>query len=44
MGRQVIYWVVTGLLALSAVFAGINYLWGVSRWSKRSRKWDIRSS
>jgi uncharacterized membrane protein len=28
MGRQVIYWVVTGLLALSAVFAGINYLWG----------------
>jgi len=28
MGRKVIYWVVTGLLALSAVFAGINYLWG----------------
>jgi DoxX-like family len=28
MGRQVIYWVVTVLLALSAVFAGVNYLWG----------------
>ena len=28
MGRKVIYWVVTGLLALSAVFAGVNYLWG----------------
>jgi hypothetical protein len=28
MGRRVIYWVVTGLLALSAVFAGANYLWG----------------
>ena len=26
MGRKVIYWVVTGLLALSAVFAGVNYL------------------
>ena len=23
-----IYWVATGLLALSAVFAGVNYLWG----------------
>ena len=28
MGRKVIYWVVTGLLALSGVFAGVNYLWG----------------
>jgi hypothetical protein len=28
MGLKVIYWVVTGLLALSAVFAGVNYLWG----------------
>ena len=28
MGRKVIYWVVTGLLAASAVFAGANYLWG----------------
>ena len=28
MGRKVIYWAVTGLLALSAVFAGVNYLWG----------------
>jgi hypothetical protein len=28
MGRKVIYWVVTCLLALSAVFAGANYLWG----------------
>ena len=28
MGRKVIYWVATGLLALSAVFAGINYLRG----------------
>jgi uncharacterized membrane protein YphA (DoxX/SURF4 family) len=28
MGRKVTYWVVTGLLALSAVFAGVNYLWG----------------
>ena len=28
MVRKVIYWVVTGLLALSAVFAGVNYLWG----------------
>ena len=28
MGRKVIYWVVTGLLALSAVFGGVNYLWG----------------
>ena len=28
MGRKVIYWVVTGLLALSAVFAGVNYLSG----------------
>jgi hypothetical protein len=28
MGRKAIYWVVTGLVALSAVFAGINYLWG----------------
>jgi hypothetical protein len=26
MGRKVIYWVVTGLLALSAVFGGVNYL------------------
>jgi hypothetical protein len=24
----VIYWAVTGLLALSALFAGVNYLWG----------------
>jgi hypothetical protein len=24
----VIYWVVTGLLALSAVFGGVSYLWG----------------
>ena len=31
MGRKVIYWVVTGLLPLSAVFAGVNYLWAVSR-------------
>ena len=28
MGRTVTYWVVTGLLALSALFAGVNYLWG----------------
>ena len=28
MGRKVVYWVVTGLLALSAVFAGVNYLLG----------------
>ncbi len=28
MGRKVIYWAVTGLLALSALFAGVNYLWG----------------
>ena len=28
MGRKVTYWVVTGLLALSALFAGVNYLWG----------------
>ena len=28
MGRKVIYWVATGLLALSSVFAGVNYLWG----------------
>src|SRR5215470_9142207 len=28
MGRKVIYWVVTGLLALSAVFAGVTYLRG----------------
>jgi uncharacterized membrane protein YphA (DoxX/SURF4 family) len=28
MGSKVIYWVVTGLVALSAVFTGINYLWG----------------
>jgi len=28
MVRKTIYWVVTGLLALSAVFAGVNYLWG----------------
>jgi uncharacterized membrane protein YphA (DoxX/SURF4 family) len=28
MGLKVIYWVVTGLLALSGVFAGVNYLWG----------------
>src|SRR5215470_17848975 len=28
MGRKVIYWVVTGLLALSAFFAGVSYLWG----------------
>ena len=27
MGRKVTYWVVTGLLALSALFAGVNYLW-----------------
>ena len=26
MGRKVICWVVTGLLALSGVFAGVNYL------------------
>src|SRR5260370_29976120 len=25
---KVIYWVVTGLVTLSAVFAGVNYLWG----------------
>jgi uncharacterized membrane protein YphA (DoxX/SURF4 family) len=28
MARKVTYWVVTGLLALSAVFAGVTYLWG----------------
>jgi DoxX-like family len=28
MGHKVIYWVVTGLVALSAVFAGVNYLSG----------------
>ncbi len=28
MGRKVIYWAVTGLLALAAVFSGVNYLWG----------------
>ena len=28
MGRKVTYWAVTGLLALSALFAGVNYLWG----------------
>ena len=28
MGRKVIYWVATGLVALSAVFAGVNYLSG----------------
>jgi hypothetical protein len=28
MGRKVIYWVVTGLLAVSAIFAGVNYLSG----------------
>jgi hypothetical protein len=28
MKRNVIYWVVRGLVALSAVFAGVNYLWG----------------
>lgn len=28
MGRKAIYWVVTGLVALSAVFAGVNYLSG----------------
>jgi hypothetical protein len=28
MVRKVIYWVVTGLVTLSAVFAGVNYLWG----------------
>lgn len=28
MARKVIYWAVTGLLALSAVFAGVNYLSG----------------
>jgi uncharacterized membrane protein YphA (DoxX/SURF4 family) len=28
MGRKVTYWVVTGLLALSALFAGGNYSWG----------------
>jgi len=28
MGRKVTYWVVTGLLALSALFVGVNYLWG----------------
>jgi DoxX-like family len=28
MGRKVIYWAVTGLLALSALLAGVNYLWG----------------
>ena len=31
MGRKAIYWAVTGLLALSAVFAGINYLSGSQR-------------
>ena len=28
MKRKVIYWVVTGLVALSGVFAGVNYLSG----------------
>ena len=28
MGQKVIYWVVTGLVALAAVFAGVNYLRG----------------
>jgi uncharacterized membrane protein YphA (DoxX/SURF4 family) len=28
MGRKVTHWAVTGLLALSALFAGVNYLWG----------------
>ena len=28
MRRKVVYWVMTGLLPLSAVFAGVNYLWG----------------
>src|SRR5258707_13877747 len=28
MVRIVIYWVVMGLVTLSAVFAGVNYLWG----------------
>lgn len=28
MGRKVIYWVVTGLLALLEVFSGVYYLWG----------------
>ena len=28
MVQKAIYWVVTGLLAVSGVFAGINYLWG----------------
>jgi DoxX-like protein len=28
MGRKAIYWVVTSLLALSAAFAGVNYLRG----------------
>ena len=28
MGRRVIYWVVTGLLALLAVFSGVFYLLG----------------
>src|SRR4029077_17666715 len=28
MGRKVTYWVVTGLLALSALSAGVNYWWG----------------
>jgi uncharacterized membrane protein YphA (DoxX/SURF4 family) len=28
MARKVIYWVVTGLLAVSAIFAGVNYLSG----------------
>jgi uncharacterized membrane protein YphA (DoxX/SURF4 family) len=28
MGGKVTYWVVTGLLALSALFAGVNYLSG----------------
>jgi uncharacterized membrane protein YphA (DoxX/SURF4 family) len=28
MGRKVIYWVVTGLVAMSAVIAGVNYLSG----------------
>jgi uncharacterized membrane protein YphA (DoxX/SURF4 family) len=27
MVRKVIYWVLTGLVTLSAVFAGVNYLW-----------------
>ena len=28
MGRKMVYRVATGLLALFAIFAGVNYLWG----------------